>query len=74
MDDLDINGSMQFDPRNLIAEVFVLYCDILNVVVGNGAEHAAHMPYDSILPAVIDGIIPDDMGAGGSLVPSNPPP
>ena len=54
---LYVYGSVELDPGNFISEEFMLYCNIINMIVIDFTEYTAQMAYDSVLAAVIDGVI-----------------
>ena len=68
---LYIDGGVQLDSSDLISEIFMLYRDIINMVMGNLAEDTAHMAHDTILSAVINLIVPDYVGTDRLLAPSD---
>lgn len=65
-----INSCMKFNSRNLISKEFMLYTNIIYLVIANLAEYTPKMPYDPILPAVIYSVAPDNMSADGFFIPS----
>ena len=68
---LYIDGGVQLDSSDLISEIFMLYRDIINMVMGNLAEDTAHMAHDTILSAVIYLIVADYMGTDRLLAPAD---
>src|SRR5512146_977838 len=71
MMDLHIDGRMQFNPGDFVTEKFMFDGDVVNVVVVYFAEHAAHMPDDPVLPAIIDNVVADDMRSNLFLAPTD---
>ena len=71
MGNFHINGSMQLDSCYFITEIFMLDRDVINMVVRNLAENTAHMAYHTVLSAVMDHIVADDMGTDFFLAPAN---
>ncbi len=70
---LYVDCSVELDSRDFIAEILMLHRNIINMVSVNLAEHAAHMTHNSVLPAVVNHIVADNMGADGFLTPSDMP-
>ncbi len=66
-----IYGSMQLNAGDLISEKFMLDANIVDMVVGNFAKYSAHMSNYSVLSAIVDGIIPDNMRPNLFFAPAN---
>ena len=60
---------MQLNTGDFIAEEFMFHGNIVDVISVNFAEHTSHMAHDSILAAVIDHIVPNDVGTDGFFAP-----
>ena len=66
----DINGRMHLDACDLRAAEFHHVVDMVDVVVFNNAEDAAHAPDDAALLTVMDVAAADDMTADLLLQPA----
>ena len=69
--DLYVNGCVQLDACNLVTEILMFYGNVVNMVIVDLAEYTSHMAYTTVLSAVINDIIPDNMGADLFFAPAN---
>ena len=71
MMDFDIEGGVQLDAGDFVAEKLMLDSDVVNMVVVDLAKSTAHMANYSVLPTVVDDIVADNMGANLFLAPTD---
>ena len=69
-DHLNVDGRVQLDGADLPAEEFVLGGDAADLVSFNNGPDTAHVAHDAVLPAVVDEIVPDDVGTDGISAPA----
>ena len=67
----DIDCSMKLDSGNLVTEILMLHGDIVDVVVLDCGEDAAHVAYDAVLAAVMQDIVADDVRTDGLAAPAD---
>ena len=67
---LHIDGRVKLDPGDFMAVKLMFYRNIINLIPINLTEHTAQMAHDSVLPAVVNDIAPNDMGTDPLLSPS----
>jgi len=70
MMDMGIYCSMEFYSRNFITEKFMFQCNIIYMVVMDFTEDTSEMPYYTVLPAIVNGIVADNVGTYCLLAPA----
>src|SRR5579859_4015742 len=71
--DLDVDRGVQLDAGDLVTVELALERDVVDVVVLDGGEGAAEVADDAVLPAVEDGVAPDQVRADVLAVPAGLP-
>ena len=65
-----IDRSVEFDTAYFVPPKLALHRNIIYFVVLDHAEGTAHMSNDSVLSAIIDHVVTNDVRADGILVPA----